>query len=299
MEKQRIHVNGIDLGYEECGSSQGSAIVLLHGFCGSSQYWQKICPMLGDQYRVIIPDLRGHGESSAPEGTYTMDIMADDIAALLEALEIEKVVMFGHSLGGYVTAAFADKYPDKLAGFALIHSTALPDTETAKEKRADDIAEIREKGVSKYLYGIIPNLFTDEKLGEMRNEVNDMIGVGQQMEAGAVISTLKGMMHRPDRSHVLAKAKFPVLLVAGAEDGVIKPDDTFTVTNLNQPETTYKYPHILETTFEDVGHMSLVEVSDQLARVMSTYLKTLSEREKTRKEGSTEEPADKKPYFLH
>ncbi|OMF23456.1 hypothetical protein BK133_24515 [Paenibacillus sp. FSL H8-0548] len=284
MDKKRVHVNGIDIVYEECGSDNENAIVLLHGFCGSSQYWQKICPMLGEQYRVIIPDLRGHGESTAPEGegTYTMEIMAEDIATLLEELQIEQVVMFGHSLGGYVTAAFAEKYPDKLTGFALIHSTALADTETLKEKRAADIEQIREKGISKYLYSIIPNLFTDEKVGDMRDEVNEMIGVGQQMDAEAAIATLKGMMRRPDRSHVLAEANFPVLLIAGAEDTLIKPADTFTVTSDNQPETTYNYPHILETTFEDVGHMSLVEVSDQLARVMSSYLKTLLERENTR-----------------
>ncbi|MGO4547895.1 alpha/beta fold hydrolase [Paenibacillus sp. 2TAB23] len=293
MEKQRVHVNGIDLVYEECGSSNGKAIVLLHGFCGSSGYWSKICPLLSEQYHVIIPDLRGHGGSSAPEGTYTMDLMADDIAELLAALHIEKVVMFGHSLGGYVTAAFAEKYPDKLSGFGLIHSTVMPDSEETKEKRLADIEAIREKGISKYLYGIIPNLFTDEKLAELRSEVNDLIGVGQEMEARAVIATLEGMMQRPDRSHVLAEAKYPVLLVAGAEDAVIKPDDTFTVTSLDQPETTYKYPHILETTFEDVAHMSLVEVSDQLARVMSTYLKTLDEREKTRTEGKKELQTEK------
>ncbi|CAM4411745.1 pimeloyl-ACP methyl ester carboxylesterase [Paenibacillus endophyticus] len=293
MEKQRVHVNGIDLVYEECGSSNGKAIVLLHGFCGSSGYWSKICPLLSEQYRVIMPDLRGHGGSSAPEGTYTMDLMADDMAELLAALHIEKVVMFGHSLGGYVTAAFAEKYPDKLSGFGLIHSTVMPDSEETKEKRLADMEAIREKGISKYLYGIIPNLFTDEKLAELRSEVNDLIGVGQEMEARAVIATLEGMMQRPDRSHVLAEAKYPVLLVAGAEDAVIKPDDTFTVTSLDQPETTYKYPHILETTFEDVAHMSLVEVSDQLARVMSTYLKTLDEREKTRTEGKKELQTEK------
>ncbi len=229
MEKQRIHVNGIDLVYEECGSSNGNVIVLLHGFCGSSLYWQKICPILSDEYRVIIPDLRGHGGTTAPEGPYTMETMAEDIKALLDALGTRKVVMFGHSLGGYVTAAFAEKYPDKLAGFALIHSTVLSDTAEAIEKRTADIAYIREKGISKYLYSIIPELFPGEKLGEMRDEVNELIGVGQQMEAEAAIATLEGMMMRPDRSHVLAEAKFPVLLVAGAKDAVIKPDDTFSV----------------------------------------------------------------------
>lgn len=245
--------------------------------------------MLADHYLVIIPDLRGHGGSSSPDGTYTMEIMADDIAALLAELQVEKVVMFGHSLGGYVTAAFAEKYPDKLSGFALIHSTVLPDSEVAKEKRMEDIQAIREHGINNYIYSIIPNLFADMRLGEMQDEVKQLIGVGHEMEAHAAIATLEGMILRTDRSHVLAEAKFPVLLVAGAEDNVITPDDTFTITNVDQPETTYKYPHILETTFEDVAHMSLMEVSDQLARVMLTYLQTLSEREKTRKEQAPEE----------
>ncbi|NIK80210.1 pimeloyl-ACP methyl ester carboxylesterase [Paenibacillus castaneae] len=284
MEKQRTHVNGIDLVYEECGSTNEKVIVLIHGFCGSSQYWQKICPLMSDEYRIIIPNLRGHGGSSSPEGTYTMDVMADDIAKLLETLGIDKVVMFGHSLGGYVTAAFAEKYPEKLKGFALIHSTVRPDSDETKEKRVRDIADIREKGITAFVRNIIPDLFNEEKLDEMRDDVNELIRVGQQMKAEAAISTIQGMMQRPDRSHVLAEAAFPVLLVAGAADGLIKPDDSFSVTSANDAESTYKYPHTLETTFEDVGHMSLLEVSDQLARVMSTYLKTLREKEKTRSE---------------
>ncbi|CAM4087298.1 alpha/beta hydrolase [Paenibacillus alkaliterrae] len=288
MEKQRIHAGGIDFVYEECGSSNSKVIVLLHGFCGSSLYWHKICPVLSEQYRVIIPNLRGHGGSQSPEGTYSMEMMAEDIAMLLESLQIDKVVMFGHSLGGYVTAAFAERYPDRLSGFALIHSTALPDTEAAKEKRRQDMADIRANGITPYVRGIIPNLFKEEKLEELHDEVDQLIGVGQQMTEQAAISTLEGMMQRPDRSHVLAEAKYPVLLVAGAEDAVVKPDDTFTVTNLHEAETTYKYPHILETTFEDVAHMSLVEVSDQLARVMATYLQTLYEREENRTEGKTD-----------
>lgn len=284
MENQRINVNGIDLVYEECGNNNEKVIILLHGFCGSSQYWQKICPLLSDEYRIIIPNLRGHGGSSSPEGTYTMEVMADDIAQLMESLQIEKAIMFGHSLGGYVTVAFAEKYPEKLKGFALIHSTVRPDSDEMKEKRMDDIAEIQKKGIMAFVRKTIPDLFNEEKLDEMREDVNELIHVGQQMKAEAAISTIEGMMQRSDRSHVLAEAKFPVLLVAGEADGLIAPDDSFSVTKLDEAETTYSYPHILETTFEDVGHMSLLEVSDQLARVMSTYLKTLREREKTRSE---------------
>src|SRR5690606_19364438 len=136
---------------------------LLHGFCGSSLYWRKICPLLSEQYYIIAPDLRGHGETSAPEGTYTMEVMADDIAALMEKLQIEKAVMFGHSLGGYVTAAFAERYPDKLDGYGLIHSTVLADDALTKEQRMEDIALIRSDGIESYITKLIPRLFADAK----------------------------------------------------------------------------------------------------------------------------------------
>ncbi|MFC5404714.1 alpha/beta fold hydrolase [Cohnella soli] len=289
MENKRIHVNGIDIVYKECGSStEDYTVVLLHGFCGSSLYWEKVYPMLCEQYRVIMPDLRGHGESSSPSGNYSMRVMADDIAALLEALQIEKVVMFGHSLGGYVTAAFAEHYPDKLAGFALIHSTVLPDSDEIKQKRIKEMKEIREKGITAYVSRFIPSLFNDKKLNEWQAEVDEMIQVGQQMKPEAAISLLGGMMQRPDLSHVLTDAKFPILLVAGAEDRVVLPEVTFSVNNQGSPESTYQHPHVQETMFEDVGHMSLIEVSAQLSRTMVLYLQTLMENEATRNEAESD-----------
>ncbi|MBD2868031.1 alpha/beta fold hydrolase [Paenibacillus arenilitoris] len=280
MRTHRIHLNGFDMVYKECGNPEGAAVVLLHGFCGSSNYWHKLCPLLSSNYRVIMPDLRGHGESSAPEGAYTMEKMADDVARLLDVLRIDKAVVFGHSLGGYVTAAFADAHSDKLAGFGLIHSTALPDTAEMKRKRIRDIVEIRAKGIAPYVRGIMPRLLPEKRRDELREDLKQMIEIGCRMAPEAAIRTLEGMLQRPDRSRVLAEAAVPVLLVAGEEDTVVEPDMTFTVSVMNAPCTTYKLPHILETAFEGVAHMSLVEVSDQLARVMLSYLQTLAEKER-------------------
>lgn len=279
MEKQRVHVNGIDIVYEECGSGNEQTIILLHGFCGSSSYWHNLCPLLSEKNRIIIPQLRGHGESSAPGGSYTMETMADDILGLINKLELDKVVMFGHSLGGYVTLAFAEKYSDRLSGFGLIHSTALPDTEEVKQKRLQDIDAIRENGIIAYVNQLIPKLFVKTKLDEMKEEVERIIGVGMQMTSEGAIHTLEGMLKRSDRSFVLSEATFPILLVAGAEDKVIIPDVTFSITGLGTLESTYEYPHISENTFEGVAHMSLVEAPDQLSRVMANYLKSLYESE--------------------
>src|ERR1700730_12546520 len=125
MTKKTIEFNDIVLAYENQGS--GEALVLLHGLCGSSAYWEKVLPSLSEQYRVIAPDLRGHGHSGISEEPYPMELMAHDIAELLEKLQIPQAILFGHSLGGYVTLAFAEFYPEKLHAISLIHSSGFPD----------------------------------------------------------------------------------------------------------------------------------------------------------------------------
>ncbi|MFF2090218.1 alpha/beta fold hydrolase [Paenibacillus sp. NPDC058174] len=282
MEKHTVHVNGIDMVYEECGSGNKKTVILLHGFCGSSRYWHKVCPLLSDNYRIIMPQLRGHGETTAPEGAYTMELMADDVLCLMDKLGIHKASLFGHSLGGYITLAFADQYPHRLAGLGLIHSTALPDSETMKQKRLEDIDTIREGGIAAYISELIPKLFLESKREEKQEDVDEFIRAGKRMKPEGAIHTLEGMMQRPDRSKVLAKANFPILLVAGAKDDVISPIATFSLTESGAYKSTYDYPHISENTFEGVAHMSLVEAPDQLSRVIANYLKTLNEKETVR-----------------
>lgn len=282
MKKHEIKVNHMDMVYDECGENNAWTIVLLHGFCGSSRYWHKVCPLLSDKYRIIMPQLRGHGGTAAPGDLYSMEAMADDIYGLLEALNIEKVVMFGHSLGGYVTLAFADKYPEMVQGMGLIHSTALPDTEDKKMKRQQDIYDIAQHGIEDYVSRLIPKLFSKSKLKELNTELTEIINIGLEMSPKGAMLTLEGMLQRPDRSHVLTKAKFPVLLVAGAQDEVISPLETFSITNENIADSTFGYPHILENTFENVAHMSLVEAPNQLSRIIANYMKILYEKEELR-----------------
>lgn len=131
--KKTCQANGIELAYQEQG--QGEAVVLLHGFCGSSAYWEYIIPELERDYRVLAPDLRGHGDSAVSVGTYSMDLFAEDIKQMLDAPDISEATLLGHSLGGYVTLAFAEKYSDRLKAFGLIHSTGLPDAESARASR--------------------------------------------------------------------------------------------------------------------------------------------------------------------
>src|SRR5215475_5055872 len=118
--------NLVTLHYSEQG--QGLPVVLLHGYPLSSAIWQTQQNGLSDHYRVITPDLRGHGQSPAPDGVYEMETMARDVLSLLDSLQVEKAAIMGHSMGGYVTFALWRLAPERFAAFGLICSQAQPDS---------------------------------------------------------------------------------------------------------------------------------------------------------------------------
>lgn len=270
------------LRYEECGTANKQAIVLLHGFCGSAYSWHKVCPHLGDRYRLIIPQLLAMGEDGDRQADWSIEAMADAVAQLTAHLELEKVVLLGHSMGGYVALAFADQYRDRVAGLGLIHSSALPDSEEKKRKRHQDIALIESHGVEAYVQRLIPRMLADPDCEERADDLPMLVREGGQASVEQLIGMVRAMIERPDRSRVLTEADYPVLLVAGSEDQIVRPIDTFTVRRNNTRESTFGYPHILEMTFEDVGHLSPVEVPEQLSRVIANYMKLLYEKEELR-----------------
>ncbi|WP_010279813.1 alpha/beta fold hydrolase [Paenibacillus senegalensis] len=259
MENQKLS-NQVKLSYEDRGS--GNAVVLLHGFCGSSQYWKEIIPLLETAYRVIVPDLRGHGASSVPDEPYLMETIATDIALLLDKLGIDKAVLCGHSMGGYAASAFAGAYPNKLAGLSLIHSTTLPDDEGGKQKRTEAMELIRKEGVAPFVEGLIPKLFADQTLQINKAIVQQAVDIGNNTPPLGAIRSAEGMRERIDRTLIVEKLQVPVLLVAGSKDKVISPDKTFT------PQGAHIHKHKIEKA----GHMSMMECPDELIEPLKTFL---------------------------
>ncbi|MCZ8523216.1 MULTISPECIES: alpha/beta fold hydrolase [Paenibacillus] len=259
MQKMTKEINGVRLSYTEAG--EGTPVVLLHGFCGSSAYWDELVPLLESRCRVIVPDLRGHGDSAAPDGSYSMETFAEETAGFLKALDLGRTVVLGHSLGGYITLALAERYPDLLLGFGLIHSTALPDDEKGKEGRLKAMNTIREQGLPAFIEGLIPKLFAPAHLESMPQAVDKAKEIGLGTDPEGAVRTLEGMRTRPDRQAVLAEAQVPVLLVAGTGDGVIAPEKTFAVDG----------EHITKKQIDGAGHMSLVEAPGDLAQAILAF----------------------------
>ncbi|UED73357.1 alpha/beta fold hydrolase [Brevibacillus sp. DP1.3A] len=260
MKKEVQLSNGIKIAYVEEGT--GESLVLIHGFCGSSSYWHKLVPLLSKTNRVIAIDLRGHGNSSAPDESYSMERFADDLALFVDELGLAKIHLFGHSLGGYVTLAFANQYADKLASFGLIHSTPYPDDDTAKANRDKGADNIRQNGMEPFIKALVPKLFAPSHVETMREEVQLAKEIGFATNPVGAIQTLIAMRDRADRNHVLQETTLPVLLVAGTEDQIIPSEKTFTVDKNN----------VEQVLLPDVGHMGMVEAPEKMAEAFKSFL---------------------------
>ncbi|MFE4707492.1 alpha/beta fold hydrolase [Peribacillus simplex] len=237
------------LSYIDTGKGN-ETLLFIHGFCGSHEYWSDIIAELKDEYRIIAVDLRGHGASEEIGGSFSIEDMAADIASFLEELEIGQVYMFGHSLGGYITLAFAERFPGKLSGFSLVHSTAFPDDETGKEGRLKAVEKIESEGIPAFIDGLIPKLFANSD----DPNIDHIKEIGYKTSEIGAIGSLHAMRNRIDRNHVLKDTKLPVLLVAGEQDKVIPVDKTFSV----------KGSHIKEVILKGSGHMGMLEAPSRL-----------------------------------
>ena len=208
----------VKLNYSEAG--QGVPVVMLHGFPLASGIWQAQQQGLSDGYRVITPDLRGHGQSPTPEGVYEMELVARDVLALLDSLEIDKAVILGHSMGGYAVLAGWKLAPERFLALGLIASQAAADSDEARQgryKTADKVAaegsQVVADAMMTKLFG--PTLAADSPI---REQVRQMI---LKTSPIGIVGTLKGMAARVDSTAPLAKIQIPLLILAGESDQII------------------------------------------------------------------------------
>ncbi|KSU63427.1 alpha/beta hydrolase [[Bacillus] enclensis] len=258
MQKQ--HIGGFDLAYQDRGEGK-ETVILLHGFCGSSSYWEEVVPLL-DSCRVITVDLRGHGQSGISDSAFTIEDMAKDIHYFMDQKQLENVYLFGHSLGGYITLAFAELYKEKLKGYGLIHSTALADSEAAKKNRLSSIEKIKKEGMHSFVDDLVPNLFNPERQEELKEKIQTAKEIGYETSPIGAIQTLKAMRNRTDRSDIVKNSDLPILLIAGEHDGVIPKEKVF----------IQEAPQIHTEVLPDSGHMGLFEEPEKLTYILKEFI---------------------------
>jgi 3-oxoadipate enol-lactonase len=251
----------VTLRYSEAG--QGTPVVLLHGFPLSGACWQQQQRQLSDRYRVIAPDLRGHGRSPAPLGVYEMDLMARDVLALLDALLIEKAVIMGHSMGGYVSLAAWKLAPERFLALGLIASQAGADTEEGRQGRYKMAEKVAAEGSKVMADAMIPKLFAPELPAEapIRTQVRLMI---LNTQPAGIIGTLKGMAVRSDSGPLLPDLNIPVLILTGDKDQIIPPAKAKTMASA--------IPTATLTVVENARHMVMLEQPAATTTAIRSFL---------------------------
>ncbi|MEO6447363.1 MAG: alpha/beta fold hydrolase [Gemmatimonadaceae bacterium] len=256
---------GIEIGYDDMGS--GDSIVFLHGFPHSRRLWAPQLNALVDRARCIAPDLRGFGESTAA-GPYSMDQYADDVAALLSTLRIERTVICGLSMGGYVALAFWRRHRERVRGLVLLDSRAGADSPEAQGKRDEMIALVSSRGSPAVADAVIMGMVgksTREKCPEVVDSVHRMIA---RAPVAGVVGALQAMREREDSTALLASIDVPTVILVGDED-VLTP----------RKEAEIMHAGIKGSRLEVIrgaGHVSNVERPATVNHILSEFLSSLT-----------------------
>ena len=243
---------------------KGTAVVLLHGFLENKTMWDKYVSALSKNHRVITIDLLGHGETECLGYVHTMEDQADMIFAVLISLRIRKIVLVGHSMGGYVALAFAELYPDNVKGLFLLNSTSRADSDERKINRDRAIKAVKQN-YTNFVRISITNLFSEDNREVFAKEIEKVKLQALKTPLQGIVASLEGMKIRKDREVLLHFAPYLIQLVLGEKDGVLIYDDT-----IDQIEGT----KVELTTFPD-GHMSHIENEKELKIVLLEFLKKL------------------------
>ncbi|HTX89052.1 MAG TPA: alpha/beta hydrolase, partial [Bacteroidales bacterium] len=243
-------------------TGKGKVIVLLHGYPESSAIWAEFIRVLSKEFRVIAPDLPGHGRSEVFGEAHPIGLLADAVWEILKTLKIKQCVMVGHSMGGFTTLEFARKYPGMLAGFGLFHSHPFEDSEETKKARDQFISLIRTDKM-KFLKEYIDLLFWDKTRKKYQSRIRDLTTSASRMTPEALIAAMKGMKHRKDRSEVLKRSKVPVLFIVGMQDS------RFPVARAWEIIRMPRRSEVL--LLKDVAHMGFLEAKKETLATVQAF----------------------------
>jgi pimeloyl-ACP methyl ester carboxylesterase len=271
----QVDIEGKKIFYRVTG--EGRPVMLVHGFGEKGDVWEKQAEALQDQFRLIIPGLPGSGRSEMVDDM-SMEGMAEILKLILdkEVLKLpdspgahsqKEISLLGHSMGGYITLAFLEKYPHYLRSYGLLHSSAFADSEEKKATRRKGIEFIKQHGAFEFLKTATPNLFSDFTKEHSPELVDQFIQSLADFSAEALTRYYESMMKRPDRTHILKNVKLPFLFITGEKDTVVPVADALKQSHL--PERTSF--HILQKS----GHLGMLEEPGKMNELLRMFLTEL------------------------
>ena len=262
MSRGVARVRGTEMAYDDEG--RGAAVVLLHGFPFDRSMWREQAQALSGTCRVVAPDLRGQGETPLGGATLTMGEMAEDVAALLDELGVERVVLGGLSMGGYVAFEFLRRFPQRVRALVLADTRPQADTDEARRTREETAQKVLREGMEPLTDSMLPKLLsadTREGRPDVVERVRAMM-LGTDPEGAA--AALRAMAVRRDQTDLLPSIGVPVLIVVGGEDPITPPSDAEAM--------GAKIKDARLVRIEGASHLSNVERPEEFNRALTEFV---------------------------
>jgi 3-oxoadipate enol-lactonase len=258
-----IRIDDIQMAYTDTGV--GRPVVLIHGYPFNRSLWNEQVEALSNSYRVIVPDLRGFGETDASTGTATMNRMAQDVGQLLDHLQISQAVIGGLSMGGYVALAFYKQFPSRVRAFVLADTRAQADTEEAKQTRAQQAEKALSEGMAGIADTMLPKLLTPETVSKRPEVVKRVRDMMLKTKPEGAAAALLGMAEREDQTELLSRITSPTLILVGAEDAITPVADSEKMRDCIAGSRL--------VVIENAGHVSNLERTEQFNEALLKFLR--------------------------
>jgi pimeloyl-ACP methyl ester carboxylesterase len=262
--------NGESLAYIDMGARSGPVVVLIHGYTDNARDWVPMLPYLSKRFRLILVDIRGHGQSSKPECCYTRLDFAYDIKLLLDALGVHKADIVGHSLGSIITQTFAEYWPEMTSRVVLISSTGGVPPDRAKKAQFDFAAEIRK--LKEPIDPDSPFMIawwdspTPVNQEFIRRQRKDAAGIPLRVWLAVLDQAANAKIAYADLQNTLPRLKAPTLLIWGSKDPIMEED-------MRQSLRT-ALPNAQVKIFDGLGHNPFWEDPKGVAEVINKFLTT-------------------------
>ena len=261
MGLQFIQRAGAKIVYEVRGS--GPPLLLLHPFPTNRHFWDPICPSLELRYRLIVPDLRGHGESSVGEGA-SMAHHAEDVFHICRENDIKLAAFVGVSIGGYLLFEFWRRYKEIVALLVLSNTRAQADSEEAKTNRLKAAGDVEKNGTASFLEGMVPKLLGETTRRNRPDIVNRARAMMDAMSREGLAAVLRGMAARPDSVATLPGISIPTLIIRGQEDTLIPAQDAELLHNKISGSQLF--------AIAQAGHYAPMEKPQEFLKVLRPFL---------------------------
>ncbi|MEN4758797.1 alpha/beta hydrolase [Chryseobacterium sp. C39-AII1] len=249
------------LHFEKKGNGK-ETLVLLHGFMENSSIWSDMEPHLSENFTLLKIDLPGHGQSEIIAEVQTMELVAEEVKKVLDSQNLKKIHLLGHSMGGYISLGFAEKYPEYLKSLTLFFSTYFPDDAEKKAQRIKSYRIIQD-AFAHYAKAGVPNLFNPNEKDILEGKIEIALQTALSTNNLGALASVKGMVERTDKKHVLENLEAKILVIAGKHDNAVKTE--LLIKNL--PDRTNIKSYVL-----DCGHNGHWEKPGICTAIINTEL---------------------------